>query len=114
MVINAGRTATDYSLVDALGSTMNSVFPSVYVLDVPDYGSSLGNSLVIATKQPTRLENFILNTNQLRHPQLRLVAERAMRSRMWTFESKGIVFTDDKAPVEQVIHQLILRYMLGG
>lgn len=114
MVINAGRTATDYSLVNALSSTMRSVFPSVYVLDVPDYGSSLGNSLVIATKQPTRLENFILNANQLRHPQLRLVAERAMRSRIWTFESKGIVFTDDKAPVEQVIHRLILRYMLGG
>lgn len=114
MAINAGRTSTDYSLVDVLGSTMKSVFPNVYVLDVPDFGSSLGNSLVIATKQPTQLENFTLNVAQLQHPLLRLVASRAMSSRMWELESNGTVFTDDKAPVEQVIHQLIVRYMLGG
>ena len=114
MAINAGRTSTDYSLVDALGSTMKSVFPNVYVLDVPDFGSSLGNSLVIATKQPSQLENFIPNVVQLEHPLLRLVGSRAMSSRMWELESNGTVFTDDKAPVEQVIHRLIVRYMLGG
>ncbi len=114
MVINAGRTSTDYSLVEVLGSTMKSVFPNVYVLNVPSYGSSLGNSLVIATKQPTQLENFALNANQLQHPLLQLVAERSLNSRIWELESTGIVFTDDKAPVEQVIHELIVRYMLGG
>jgi predicted membrane-bound spermidine synthase len=114
MVINAGRTTTDYSLVDVLGSTMNSVFPSVYVLDVPDYGSPLGNSLIIATKQPTRLENFEHNVAQLEHPLLQRVAARALNSGVRDFESTGVVFTDDKAPVEQVIHQLIVRYMVGG
>ena len=114
MAINAGRTATDYSLVEVLGSTMKSVFPNVYVLDVPSYGSSLGNSLVIATKQPTQVQNFILNANQLQHPLLRLVAERSLRSSIWELESSGVIFTDDKAPVEQVIHQLIVKYMLGG
>jgi Na+(H+)/acetate symporter ActP len=53
------------SLVEALGGTMRSVFPNVYVLDMPDYGSSLGNSLVIATKQPTRLDNFAQNVAQV-------------------------------------------------
>ncbi len=114
MVINAGRTATDYSLVEALGSTMGSVFPNVYVLDVPSYGSSLGNSLVIATKQPTTVDNFLTNAQQLQHPLLRLVVERALSSRIFELESTGVIFTDDKAPVEQVIHQLIARYMLGG
>ncbi len=114
MVINAGRTATDYSLVEALGSTMKTVFPNVYVLDVPSYGSSLGNSLVIATKQQSKTENFGLNAAQLQHPQLRLVAERAINSRIWELESTGVIFTDDKAPVEQVIHELIARYILGG
>jgi hypothetical protein len=35
---------------------------------------------------------------------------------MWEFEPDpdDLVFTDDRAPVEQVIHQLIFRYLLGG
>lgn len=115
MVINAGRTSTDYSLVDALGATMKTVFPSVYVIDVPDYGSSLGNSLVVATKQPIQIDNFVTNASQLEHPLLQLVAARAYSSRIWELEpSSDVIFTDDKAPVEQVIHRLILQYMMGG
>jgi predicted membrane-bound spermidine synthase len=116
VAINAGRTSTDYSLIEALGTTMKSVFPKVYVLDVPDYGSSLGNSLVIATKQSTQIENLAWNANQLHHPLLRLVAARSLNARIWEFQpgDDGLVFTDDKAPVEQVIHNLIIRYMLGG
>jgi hypothetical protein len=45
---------------------------------------------------------------------LRRVANRALNARIWELEGSNIVFTDDKAPVEQVIHNLILRYMLGG
>ena len=116
VAINAGRTSTDYSLIEVLGATMKSVFPNVYVQDVPDYGSSLGNSLVIATKQPTRLDNFAFNLTQLQHPLLRLMAERSLSARVWEFQPapNSLVFTDDKAPVEQVIHRLILRYLLGG
>jgi spermidine synthase len=114
MAINAGRTNTDYSLVEALGHTMQAVFPQVYVIDIPGYGSTLGNSLVIATRQPTRLENFAINAGQLQHPLLRVVAERSLHTRMWELPSGEVVFTDDKAPVEQVIHNLIFRYLLGN
>lgn len=116
MAINVGRTSTDYELVEVLGATMATVFPNVYVLDVPDYGSSLGNSLVVATKQPTRLDNFTLNAAQLQHPLLRVVANRALNSRIWELppNNSARIFTDDKAPVEQVIHRLIIRYILGG
>ncbi|MBN1220493.1 MAG: fused MFS/spermidine synthase [Anaerolineae bacterium] len=116
VAINAGRSATDFSLVEALGNTMKSVFPNVYVIDVPDYGSSLGNSLVIGTKQPTAIDNFVWNVSQLQHPLLRLVATRSLNARIWEFHpvDNALVFTDDKAPVEQVIHHLIIRYMLGG
>ena len=119
MAINAGRTATDYSLVAALGTTMHSVFPNVYVLDVPSYGGDLGNSLVIATKQPTALDNFAQNVNQLEHPLLRVVADRSLNAagaRLWELQpgADSLVFTDDKAPVEQVIHSLIVRYLTGG
>lgn len=115
VAINAGRTATDYSLVEALGSTMATVFPNIYVLDVPDYGSTLGNSLVIATKQPTSIENFEQNVRQLEHPLLRQVAARALtEGDIWRLEPTGPIFTDDHAPVEQVIHNLVIRYLTGG
>ena len=116
VAINAGRTSTDYSLVEVLGTTMKSVFPNVYVFDVPDYGSLLGNSLVIATKQPTQIENFEYNVAQFQQPLLRIVANRSLGARIWEFHptDENLVFTDDKAPVEQVIHRLIVRYLLGG
>ncbi len=116
VAINAGRTSTDYRLVEVLGATMKTVFPRVYVLDVPDYGSSLGNSLVIATKQPTRLENLAFNLAQLQEPTLRIMANRALGAHIWEFQAGAgnPVFTDDRAPVEQVIHSLIIKYMLGG
>jgi hypothetical protein len=93
---------------------MRTVFPNVYVMDMPDYGSSLGNSLVIATKQPTQIDNFAQNVSQLQQPLLRVVADRSLQTRLWELSPGDLVFTDDKAPVEQVIHSLIFRYLLGG
>jgi hypothetical protein len=114
--INVGRTSTDIRLIEVLGATMATVFPNVYVLDVPDYGSTLGNSLVIATKQPTQIDNFAFNVTRLQDPHLRIVANRSLGTRIWEFQpaEDELIFTDDKAPVEQVIHGLIARYLLGG
>ena len=42
--------------------------------------------LVIATKQPTRLDNFALNVAQLQQPQLRVVATRSLSARMWELQ----------------------------
>ena len=132
-VINAGRTTSDYALVNGLASTMKAVFPSVYVLDSPDYGSDVGNSLVIATIQPTRPENLRANVMLMQDPLLQDVASRSLATQAWEVRCSGdqawlpinpsttripvkgcpSPFTDDRAPVEQVVHRLILRYMLG-
>jgi len=114
VVINVARTADDSRLVNALAATMATVFPSIYVLDEPLYGYDLGNSLVIATNQPTQLSNFTANLPLLSDNPF--LAEVARRSQPHLSEAvtEGVVFTDDKAPVEQVMHQLILRYALGG
>ena len=133
VAINAGRLARDYSLVTALGSTMKEVFPNVYVLDTLDYGSDFGNSLIIGTKQNTHSTNFAGNIALNPHPLIQNVAERSLRSRIFemtctpgnaytpinndlpaAIERDCITpFTDDKAPVEQVLHGLIIRYLLG-
>ncbi len=133
VVVNAARTASDYALVNALASTMKAVYSNVYVLDAPDYGSDLGNSLVVGTFQPTRPDNLATNARLIENPLLQDVIARSLNSHVWEvrctshetwlpaspstpmapIEACMSPFTDDQAPVEQVVHRLILRYVLG-
>ena len=114
VAVNVGRTHTDYSLVDAIAATMGQVFPSVYVVDEPDIGSPLGNSLVVATRQPTTLADLAANLPGFDHPLLAEVARRAAPQARTAEPPPGTpIFTDDRAPVEQVVHALVLKYMLG-
>jgi predicted membrane-bound spermidine synthase len=113
LAINVGRTLKGRALVDVLSSTARAIFPHVYVIDTPDYGSTLGNSLVVATVADTRPENFAANLKLMDNPLLEEVANSSLP----TIEEVGaptVVFTDDKAPVEQVVHELIVSYVLGG
>jgi spermidine synthase len=115
VAVNVGRAGSDYSLVDAIAATMGQVFPSVYVVDEPAEGSPLGNTLVVGTRRPTTLADFRANLPRFSHPLLAEVARRAApQARPATPPPGTPVFTDDRAPVEQVVHRLVLRYMLGG
>jgi spermidine synthase len=121
VMINAGRTPTDTRLVDALAQTMLLVYPNVYVIDVPN----LYNSMVIGTNGPSKLENFAENaapiTGQAAKDNFSVLSPQssvlpavfdASLSQGNIREIKprpgAIVFTDDKAPVEEVIDQIIL------
>jgi predicted membrane-bound spermidine synthase len=105
-VINAGRTRTDFRLVDVIASTMAAVYPNVYIIDVARFT----NSIVIGTKQPTEIENFADNIMRLPEGSLiRTVGEASIafgNMREWT--EPGQVFTDDLAPVELVVDQIII------
>lgn len=105
-VINAGRTRTDFRLVDVIASTMADVYPNVYIIDVARFT----NSIVIGTKQPTDMSNFAENILRLSEGSLiRTVGEASLESgnmREWT--EPGQVFTDDLAPVELVVDQIII------
>ncbi|HEY0603916.1 MAG TPA: fused MFS/spermidine synthase [Herpetosiphonaceae bacterium] len=121
-VVNAGKPGTDYRLVNALASTMRSVFPQVFILDVP----SFGNSIVIGVKQPVGdgVANFRANMAQMDDSVLRFVMEQALEGstppklplREWTEQDAAqvVAFTDDWAPVESVIDRIILRAAEGG
>jgi predicted membrane-bound spermidine synthase len=111
-VINAGRTETDYRLVDVISSTMKSVFPNVFVIDLP---SPQINSIVVGTNQPAQLSNFATNAEALSDPTLRQVANTALTSgRVREVTTTPVVFTDDWAPVEKVIDEIILGYARSG
>jgi spermidine synthase len=115
VAVNVGRTHTDYSLVDAIAATMARVFPSVYVIDEPDQGSPLGNSLVIATGRPTSLDDLRANLARFEQPMLAEVARRAAPQARVPVPPAGTpIFTDDRAPVEQVVHRLIFKHLLGS
>jgi predicted membrane-bound spermidine synthase len=112
VAVNVGRTPSNWSLVEVLASTLKAEFPNVYLVDLAWPGEDLINVLVVATKQPTKLENLAENTALMAHPILREVAEDSI-PRASEFTNPTIVFTDDKAPVEQVIHGLILSFVAG-
>jgi spermidine synthase len=111
VVLNAGRTDTDFRLVDVMASTMNAVFPHVYIIDVGRFD----NSIVIGTHDGTEIENFAANIANLPEGGLiRQVGEESLASgniREWSGD--GQVFTDDHAPVETVVDQIILREATG-
>lgn len=114
VAVNAARSRDDYTLVDALAATMGQVFPSVYVIDESTEDYSLGNSLVVATAQPTTLDDFRRNAALIDPASQPLLAEMAARAGRTArpADGAGTVLTDDRAPIEQIVHGIMLRYFL--
>ncbi len=114
VAINVGHTPgvngapDDWRLVDAMVATMRQVYPSVHVIAVPE---SL-NAIVVATVQDTTPHNLSANLPGLADARLRQVAQSAVDN-LRTPAASTLVFTDDRAPVEQLTHALALRYILG-
>ncbi len=85
-VINAGRTNSDFRLVTALAQTMRAVFPDVYIINTARFT----NSIIIATN-------------------LQAVATSSIEAGDIRAETTAnAAFTDDQAPVEQLIDSIIL------
>jgi spermidine synthase len=105
-VVNAGRTSTDFRLVDALGATMRDVFPHVVAIDVDRYT----NTILVGSDTPLSAESLIRNMEGLSGGSpVREVAGWSLTSgNIRAIEPGGLVFTDDRAPVELVIDQMIL------
>lgn len=112
LLINVGRTGTDRRLVEAMTRTMLDVFPTVHTLDVPDSY----NTILVATRQPTRPENMLANLAILpgdAHPVLRTALEAASTSIVPTVAS-DVRFTDDRAPVEMMVDSMVIEFLLEG
>lgn len=104
-VINAGRTNKDFRLVEALAQTMRAVFPNVYIIDTARFT----NSIIIATNAPTSLSNFQTNTLNLNNAMLREVATNSIQvGNLREEKHSQVYFSDDQAPVEQLIDSIIL------
>jgi spermidine synthase len=104
-VVNAGRTSTDFRLVEALGATMRDVFPYVVAIDVDRYT----NTILVGSQSPLSADALMQNVGRL--PEVSPVREVAGWSltsgNIRAVQPGGPVFTDDRAPVELVIDQMI-------
>ena len=113
VAINVGRTPQDRRIIEALVGTIQSVFASVYVVDVPN----TFNTLIYATKEPTNTGNLVMNIFSLEEqgasPILIDILLRTVTQLQPTPES-DIVYTDDRAPIEFLTNAMALRFILGG
>lgn len=124
LVINVGRAPEDRRLIEGLVATIRTVFPSVYVMDIPD----TFNSIVYATRQPTTVQDLYQNYQILVDsadvdPILIGAVQKAILNLQPNpcevsneedqAPSQGcVVFTDDWAPIEWITNSLVLNYVL--
>ncbi len=117
LVLNTAHVGSDYRLVQAFVNTLYQVFPSVYIFDVPsDAGSTFANTEIVATMRPSSLTTFRDTLRQVPEDTMlgTVAAEVLPTGREARPEPGGVVFTDDRAPIEQLTDQLILHYLQGN
>jgi predicted membrane-bound spermidine synthase len=111
-VVNAGKGPDgDDRLGVALAGTMRQVFPQVFIIDTAGFG----NQILVGVNQPVGdgAQNFSQNFNRMQVPALRTVMDWSLRfgaapvREFQPAEARYAPFTDDKAPVEQLIDSLI-------
>jgi len=113
MVINVARILDDRRLVNALYQTIASVFPSVYIVDLPN----TLNSVIFATRmksdQQNLLENYIRLTEMEKIPDVLLTALGTAIMNIQSPPSDGLVLTDDHAPVEWIVNAMLFDLFLN-
>jgi len=108
VAINTGHTTHDFRLVQAFINTMSQVFPSVYVFNVP----GTFNTEVMGTMNRTSIETFRASLASI--PPMTVmgqVANEVVPVVTQGHADGGLVFSDDRAPIEQITDQLLLNYI---
>ena len=114
VTINVARLPDDRRLIEGLAATLQAVFPSVYVTDVP---FSM-NSILFATLQPTTIQNLLDNYQALKTAGA--VRQELLTVLEWTIQNLqptpagGMVYTDDRAPIEQLTNAMVVQFILSG
>jgi hypothetical protein len=96
-------------MVEALAATMGQHFATVHAVDLP----GTFNTVMTATQHETQEGNLAANLAQVQHPFLRGAIAMAIEN-PHPLRGGGLVFTDDRAPVENLTNAIILNYLLAG
>jgi spermidine synthase len=107
MVINVARVFDDRRLLDSLYQTISLVFPSVYIVDIPN----TLNSNIFATKNITDSENLTSNYIEISEkqntPVFLLSALEIAIMNIQPEPEAGRILTDNHAPVEWIMNVMI-------
>jgi spermidine synthase len=114
LVINIGRAPDDRRLINDLAATIRTALPSAHVMDLP----YTFNSVLFATKQPTSRDNLAINLAALMadpaSPRLLTAAATVTYTALQPDPTGGMVYTDDRSPIEWVTNSLVLNFILSG
>jgi spermidine synthase len=114
VTINVGRAPNDRRLIEAISATLLTVFPSVYVVDLPQ----TFNSIIYATAQPCDLAdldaNLVYLTQRGDVSPLILYPLQVVLANLQPAPQGGQVFTDDRAPIEWITNNMVIRFLLSG
>ena len=105
VVVNVGRSATDFRLVDTLSSTLSAVFRSVWLVDVQGYDNTMvfaSNDDLSLEEIRVRLQGAMPGSNQ-QIVAAEVIADGDLRSNT----ANDRPYTDDRAPVETLIDRMI-------
>jgi hypothetical protein len=74
--------------------------------------------MIFATKQPTSPEDFAVNLVKLSqdpdtHPLLIATMQTTFANLQTGYETTT-VFTDDRAPIEWIVNDMVIRFIVGG
>ena len=114
MAINVGRSPADRQLINALASTIGTEFSSVHVTDVPNSF----NSIIFATVQPTGSSDLQANYNLMVQNQgVNPLLAESIKTTIENIQAEpppGLVFTDDRAPVEWITNNMVINFLITG
>jgi spermidine synthase len=112
--INVGSVPGDRRLINGLATTMETVFPSVHLMDIP----GTLNTMIYGTMQETSAPDFAANLSRFSarsdvHPLLLSTMQVTFAHLQPGFE-RTQVFTDDRAPIEMIVDDMVIRFALSG
>jgi len=114
LTLNVGSTPGNRRLIDGLATTMAQIFPSIHIMDIP----GTLNTMIFATKQPTSRENFSANMVRIaQDASLDPVLVTTMASTLANLQpgyTPSTVFTDDLAPIEWIVNNMVVSFVLEG
>ena len=113
VAVNVGRAPRDYRFVDALSGTVGAVYPEVYQQDTARFL----NTVIYAPALPTQPAEVRANLDRAAAGGIPLLAQVVAESRDIPIvhdEPHLPIYTDDLAPVERLVDNLIYRFVTSS
>ncbi|MFP6904920.1 MAG: fused MFS/spermidine synthase [Verrucomicrobiota bacterium] len=104
--INVANPSRDDRLVNALAATMDAVMEQVYIIRIPKPSAG---AILIGTRHAITLDEVYKNFNAAEAHAVSVLIHYLGKQHIERYEGKGLVMTDDQAPVERLMDLMIFE-----